>query len=156
MGRPPVTASRAVTGGLLAKEEDTIMKFANGRYTQKQRVLVVDNRPNRDAGVTKLLANAERFQVMSATSSDEDTLVQDVWQFLPDVIVLSKQSHLISPARLLALLENYLSFHLVIVSEDGNTMEVHERQPAKVQTWQRPYYDGINRSQHMANSLNLV
>lgn len=131
------------------------MKFANGRYTKRQRVLVFDNRPNQDAGVTKLLANAERFQVMNVTSPDEDALVQDVWQFLPDVIILSKQSRLISPARLLALLKNYLSFHLIIVSEDGNTMEVHEKQPAKVQTWQRPY-DGINRSQQVGKRLNLV
>lgn len=131
------------------------MNFANGRYTQKQRVLVVDNHSHWDAGVTKLLANGERFQIKHAATQDENDLVHNVWQFLPDVIILSKQSRLISPARLLALLENYLSFHLIIVSEEGNTMEVHEKQPAKVQTWQRPY-DGINRSQHMANSLNLV
>lgn len=103
------------------------MKSANGRYKTTYRVLVIDNRSIIGAGVETLLSNAGHLQVIGTEPQDENDLVRDVWQFSPDVIILSKQSQLIDPVRLLDLLKNYRSFRLIVVSEDDNTMEVYEK-----------------------------
>ena len=103
------------------------MKSANGRYTSTQRVLVIDNRSIMGAGVETLLSNSAELQVIGTTPSDEDDLVRDVWQFSPNVIILSHQSQLTNPVRLLSLLNNYHSFRLIVVSEDDNMMEIYEK-----------------------------
>jgi DNA-binding NarL/FixJ family response regulator len=103
------------------------MKSTNGRYTTTQRVLVIDNRSIMGAGVETLLSDTRHLQVIGTTPQDEDSLVNDVWQFSPDVIILSNQSRLTDPARLMTLLKSYRSFRLIVVSEDDNTMEVYEK-----------------------------
>lgn len=103
------------------------MKSANGRYTTTQRVLVIDNRSIMGAGVETLLSNAGHLQVIGTTPQDETDLVSDVWQFSPDVIILSNQSQLVDPVRLMILLKNYRSYRLIVVSENDNTMEVYEK-----------------------------
>lgn len=102
-------------------------KSANGRYTTTQRVLVIDNRSIMGAGVEALLSNSEKLRVIGTTPEDETDLVRHVWQFLPDVIILSNQSQLTDPVHLLTLLNNYRSFRLIVVSEDDNTMEIYEK-----------------------------
>lgn len=112
------------------------MKSTNGRYTAIQRVLVIDNRSIMGAGVETLLASSGKLQVIGSAPKNEDELVHDVWQFSPDVIILSKQSQITDPIRLLRLLDNYRSFRLIVVSEDDNMMEVYEKRQvtARVQS----------------------
>ncbi|MCA9975835.1 MAG: response regulator transcription factor [Anaerolineales bacterium] len=103
------------------------MKSNNGRYIGTQRVLVIDNRTIMGAGVETLLSNRINLQVIGTTPKDEADLVRNVWQFSPDVIILSHQSQITNPVRLLSLLNNYRSFRLIVVSEDDNTMEIYEK-----------------------------
>jgi DNA-binding NarL/FixJ family response regulator len=79
------------------------------------------------AGVETLLSSSGQLQVIGAAPRDEEDLVQNVWRYSPDVIILSNQSQLTDPVRLLDLLKDYRSFRLIIVSEDDNTMEVYEK-----------------------------
>lgn len=103
------------------------MKSTNGRYTPTQRVLIIDNRSIMGAGVETLLSDTKHFQVIGTSPRDENDLVSDVWQYSPDVIIISSQSQLTDPARLMTLLKRYRSFRLIVVSEDDNTMEVYEK-----------------------------
>lgn len=103
------------------------MKSANGYSATAHRVLVIDNRSILGAGVETLLSNSGHLQVVGSVPNDEMDLLRHVWRFTPDVIVLSSQSQLTNPIRLLSLLKNYGSFRLIVVSEDDNTMEVYEK-----------------------------
>jgi DNA-binding NarL/FixJ family response regulator len=103
------------------------MKSTNGRYAATHRVLVIDNKSIMGAGVEALLSGSHQFQVVGTTPQDENDLVHRIWQYLPDVIILSHHSGLIEPSRLLDLLKDYHSFRLIVVWEDNNTMEVYEK-----------------------------
>jgi chemotaxis response regulator CheB len=109
------------------RDKENMMKSTNGRYTGTQRVLVIDNHTIMGAGVEALLSNSKNLQIIGTTPQTEDDLVQDVWQFSPDVIILNYQSEITDPVRLLSLLNHYRSFRLIVVSEDDNTMEIYEK-----------------------------
>jgi chemotaxis response regulator CheB len=114
-----------------AAAEDIDMKSANGRYTTTHRVLVIDNRSLMGAGVEVLLSNSHKLQVIGTVPEDEEELVRAVWQFSPDVIIMSLQTQMTDPVRLLTLLNDYHSFRLIVVSEDDNTMEVYEKRQVR-------------------------
>jgi DNA-binding NarL/FixJ family response regulator len=103
------------------------MKSTNGRYTPTQRVLIIDNRSIMGAGIETLLSDTRHLQIIGTAPQDENDLVNDVWQYSPDVIILSNQSQLTDPARLMTLLKRYRSFRLIVVNEDDNSMEVYEK-----------------------------
>ena len=91
------------------------MKSANGRTATAHRVLVIDNHSIMGAGVETLLSNSGYLQVVGSTPNDEMDLLRHVWRFTPDVIVLSNQSRLTNPIRLLSLLKNYGSLIMMLL-----------------------------------------
>lgn len=103
------------------------MKSANGHLAASHRVLVVENHSIMGAGVETLLSNTGHLQVAGSAPNNELELLECVWQFTPDVIILNKQSQVTDPIRLLSLLKNYGSLRLIVVSTEDNTMEVYEK-----------------------------
>lgn len=109
-----------------------IMKATNGCLTTLKRVLVVDNHSILGASVEKLLSNSKQLQIAGIIPQSELALIEDIWRFMPDVIVLSGRSQLTNPARLLSSLKNYRSFRLIVISENDNTIEVYEKRQITV------------------------
>lgn len=123
-----------------AEKKGNPMKSANGRLaTSSQRILVVDNRSIFGAGVEQLLSNTntqQHLQIAGIVPQDELELIREVWRYSPDVIILSNQSQVTNPIKLISLLKDYQRFRLIVVSETDNTIEVYEKRHivAKQQT----------------------
>ena len=111
------------------------MKSANGRLTASKRVLVVDNHSILGTGVEELLSNIDQLQIIGVNPADEVDLLQDIWQLVPDVIILSDRSSIISPTQLLFQLKYYPSVRLIVVSEDENTLDIYDKR--QIMTRQR-------------------
>ena len=109
------------------------MNSGNGRLAKGNlKILVVDNRSILGASMEKLLSSSGHIQIIDIVSENELELVHDIRLFSPDVIVLSDRSRLINPVRLISLLEEFHAFHLIVVSETDNTIEVYEKRQIKV------------------------
>ncbi len=108
------------------------MTAINRHLTTLKRVLVVGNDSILGASVEKLLSNSKHLQIVGIAPQSELALVDDVWRFMPDVIILSNRSQLTNPMRLLSYLRNYCSFRLIVVGESDNTIEIYEKQQITV------------------------
>lgn len=110
--------------------EDIIkrMEAPNGRSATSNRVLVVDNQGIMGAGLEKLLAGDQALEVSGITTRNELILVQEIQRLQPDTIILVLESEIISPCRLLELLQYYGRFRIIMVSINSNNIEVYDRQ----------------------------
>lgn len=104
------------------------MKTTNGRSITSNRVLVVDNQGIMGAGLVNLISGDPTFDVLGVTNTNEEILVQEIWQIQPDIIILILESEGISPCRLLDLLEGYGRLRIILVSVDNNDIGVYDRQ----------------------------
>lgn len=104
------------------------MKAINGRSTAFNRVLVIGNQGILGAGIEKLLAGDQALEVIGVAGVNEQTLVQKIWQLQPDTIILTLEPEVISPSRLLELLQDYGRLRIILTSADSNVIDIYDRQ----------------------------
>jgi DNA-binding NarL/FixJ family response regulator len=104
------------------------MKAINGRSTAFNRVLVIDNQGIMGAGMEKLLAGDQALEVIGVATLNEQTLVQEIWQLQPDTIILTLESEVINPYRLLEVLQDYGHLRIILASVNSNVMDIYDRQ----------------------------
>jgi DNA-binding NarL/FixJ family response regulator len=92
------------------------------------RVLIVDNQGIMGAGLEKLLSEEPSLEVYGTSTKRETTLLQEIWHFQPDIIILTAESKGTSPTWLLNLLKDYGGVRIILISMDQNVFEVYDKQ----------------------------
>ncbi len=96
-----------------------------------RRVLVVENGSLLDEGVKSLLRRKTVLKVSGVTYADEATLLKDISQLSPDVIVLNE----VDPsqaARLFALLTGAPAVRVIVTRLSDNAVKVYDKQEVRL------------------------
>jgi hypothetical protein len=91
-------------------------------------VLVVDNLGIMGAGVEAFLFGEQSLEVLGIAVESETSLLQEIWRLWPDTIILTVESQITTPPRLLGLLQDYGRLRIILVSANNNLFEVYDRQ----------------------------
>jgi DNA-binding NarL/FixJ family response regulator len=101
------------------------------QHKATRRVLVVENGSLLDEGVKNLLRRKTALNVSGVTYTDEATLLKDISQLSPDVIVLNE----VDPsqaARLFALLTGAPAVRVIVTRLSDNAVKVYDKQEVRL------------------------
>lgn len=99
-----------------------------GKGTNRQRVLIVENSLLLGAGVQSLLASEADLDAIGISPKDRTELIQDIERFRPEAVVLDEGMHLADTARLLTFLEVYPELRVVVLSANSNLVRLYHKQ----------------------------
>ncbi|MCB9419934.1 MAG: response regulator transcription factor [Ardenticatenaceae bacterium] len=111
------------------------MKTGPERSSVSNHILVVNNDEIMGAGLENLLSNEETLDVWGCTVQNEAALIDEIWRLRPDTIILTAESHMTDPARLLELLSGYGRIRIILVSINSNLFEIYDRQQVAPDNW---------------------
>ncbi|MCB8983255.1 MAG: response regulator transcription factor [Ardenticatenaceae bacterium] len=101
----------------------------DGRSEKSNRILIVSEQGIMGSGLEKLLVDEQTFEVVRLVLHSEEDLLQQIWQLLPDIIILALEPTEICPARLLEQLQDYGRVRIVLVDLLSNEIDVYDREP---------------------------
>jgi len=116
-----------------SKAYHTFLFLDHARATNVRRILIVENQTLLGAGVHRLLRDETGLEVRGTSPLDQTELIQDIRRFQPDIVIMDKVSHLITPLNLLAALENHSQLQVIVVSADDNQVCVYDKRQLLVQ-----------------------
>lgn len=95
-----------------------------------RRVLVVENGSLLDEGVKSLLRRKTALKVSGVTYADEATLLKDISQLSPDVIVLNEAGPVdsVQICKLLKSLSAPTAWCVIVVRPDDNRIDLYKKQ----------------------------
>jgi len=97
-----------------------------------KRVLVIQRQHLLDAGILKVLSSEEDLQVFDTTSSDEITLLEEIKEVDPAILVLVDSSKFADRVSLFSLLTNCYGLRVIVIEERKNRMSIYEGQALEV------------------------
>jgi hypothetical protein len=99
-----------------------------GKKTNVQRVLIVENSRLLGVGVQSLLSGEPDLDVIRISPKDRTELIQAIERFRPEVVVVDEAMHLAGTARLLTFLEVWPELRVVVLSANSNLVRLYHKQ----------------------------
>jgi len=97
-----------------------------------ERVLVIQSKHLLAAGILSLLNREVDLNVFDATCNDVTTLIEQIRNIKPSVLVMDDSSHLAEHISIIPLLNDYPDLRVIIIGERKNRMHIYEIQELEV------------------------
>ena len=91
------------------------------------RVLVIERDRLLGATIEALLQHRNGIEVIGISPFAETNLIKTIYHLQPDIVILSEDTFLTKPGRLLALLEDFPKFTIVVVSANENDIQLFQK-----------------------------
>ncbi len=92
-----------------------------------KRVLVVNIQSLLIGGTETLLKDDGNFSVVSSNSRDLATLVDEIERFVPDVIIMDKDTYFVQPEHLFVALCGIRNIRLIVLNNQTTVVNIFEK-----------------------------
>ena len=92
-----------------------------------KRILIVNIQSLLIGGTESLLRNNENFAVVSVHPKDLDSLILEIEQLQPDVIIMDEATYIVEPVHLLASLLKVPKVRLIVLNNREELVSIYEK-----------------------------